>query len=194
ARQDRDLHIPHCGESPLRFRLRESQRGFRDPGRAAWLRRSVLWRLRPLRHSRRAPLAAQHPPGSRRHRADRRRLRGLRPFRGHPAGARPYSADPEGRLVLLHGAIPGGLIDFWSGTDPTKPEPAPHYPIDPAAYAGRCPANSATIRVPPLCQNDVSEMRALGFNVIRLALSWSLLEPQRGIYSRQYLDRVAQVV
>jgi len=112
----------------------------------------------------------------------------------HPAGARPYIADPEGRLVLLHGAIPGGLIDFWSGTDPTKTEPAPHYPIDPAAYAGRCPANSATIRVPPLCQNDVSEMRALGFNVIRLALSWSLLEPQRGIYSRQYLDRVAQVV
>ena len=37
-------------------------------------------------------------------------------------------------------------------------------------------------------------MRALGFNVVRLALSWSLLEPQPGQYSTEYVDRIAQVV
>src|SRR5207253_1587921 len=29
----------------------------------------------------------------------------------HPAGRTAYIADPQGRLVVLHGAIPGGMID-----------------------------------------------------------------------------------
>jgi endoglycosylceramidase len=37
-------------------------------------------------------------------------------------------------------------------------------------------------------------MAALGFNSLRLPLSWSLLEPERGHFSQTYLDRVAQVV
>jgi len=37
-------------------------------------------------------------------------------------------------------------------------------------------------------------MAAMGFNSIRLALTWSLLEPQRGRFNTQYLDRIAQVV
>jgi hypothetical protein len=37
-------------------------------------------------------------------------------------------------------------------------------------------------------------MHALGFDVLRLALSWSLLEPRPGRYDQRYLDRVAQVV
>ena len=113
---------------------------------------------------------------------------------GHPAGRTPFISDERGGLVLLHGAIPGGLIDFWSGTDPSIVSPAPFYPIDPAAYEGRCPANSATIRVPPLCETDLTEMAALGFNSMRLPLSWSLLEPARGEFSVRYLDRVAQVI
>ena len=112
----------------------------------------------------------------------------------HPPGTTPFIADSEGRRVLLHGAIPAGLIDFWSGTDFSVTNPAPYYPIDPAAYDGKCPANSSVIATPPLCQDDIKRMAALGFNSVRLPMSWSLLEPERGKFSKQYLDRVAQVV
>jgi endoglycosylceramidase len=112
----------------------------------------------------------------------------------HPSGRTPFIADEQGRIVLLHGAIPGGLIDFWSGTDHAKTDSPPFYPVDPAAYTGRCPANFATVKVPPLCQQDIEEMAAMGFNSIRLPLTWSLLEPERGRFNKQYFDRVAQVV
>jgi len=112
----------------------------------------------------------------------------------HPEGGQPYIADDQGRMVLLHGAIPGGLIDFWSRSDPPIADPAPYYPIDPAAYDGRCPDNSPAMPIPPLCQDDLASMAALGFNSLRLPLSWSLLEPERGRFNQQYVDRVAQVV
>jgi endoglycosylceramidase len=112
----------------------------------------------------------------------------------HPHGATPFIADPEGRRVELRGTVVAGLIDFWSGTMEDNSQPPPLFPIDPAAYANGCPANYLTIRNPPLCKNDFAEMRALGFNVVRLALSWSLLEPQPGQYSTEYVNRVAQVV
>jgi hypothetical protein len=112
----------------------------------------------------------------------------------HPQGGQPYIADDQGRMVLLHGAIPGGLIDFWSRGDPPIPDPAPYYPIDPAAYDGRCPDNSPAMPVPPLCKDDLASMAALGFNSLRLPLSWSLLEPERGRFNQEYVDRVAQVV
>jgi endoglycosylceramidase len=114
----------------------------------------------------------------------------------HPGGAEiPYIADASGRRVILRGVVAVGLVDYWSGTDLSVLAPAPFLPIDPAAYDnGACPANSATIWVPPLCRNDLAEMKALGFNALRLGLSWSLLEPERGRFSGQYLDRIAQVV
>src|SRR6266849_3652393 len=112
----------------------------------------------------------------------------------HPSNGLPYIADDLKRLVLLHGAIPQGLIDFWNGTDPTNATPAPFYPIDPAAYDGQCPANSPYMPTPPLCQEDIAKMAAFGFNSVRLPLSWSLLEPERGHFSKTYLDRIAQVV
>jgi len=112
----------------------------------------------------------------------------------HAPGTTPFIADQEGRRVLLHGAIPAGLIDFWSGTDYSVTDTPPYYPIDPAAYDGKCPANSSVIATPPLCQDDINRMAALGFNSVRLPMSWSLLEPERGKFSEQYLDRVAQVV
>jgi hypothetical protein len=37
-------------------------------------------------------------------------------------------------------------------------------------------------------------MAALGFNSLRLPLSWSLLEPERGRFNQAYVDRAAQVV
>lgn len=113
----------------------------------------------------------------------------------HRAGMTPFIADGQGRMVLLHGAIPGGLIDFWTGGDQSQPNVPPIYPIDPAQYAGgQCPLNEAASRYPPLCLSDVTDMAAFGFNSIRLPISWSLLEPQRGRFSQMYLDRIAQVV
>ena len=113
----------------------------------------------------------------------------------HPHGGLPYIADEQGRMVILRGVIAAGLIDYWSGSDPSVLAPPPLFPIDPAAYeGGRCPQNFATIRNPPLCQNDLVEMSRLGFDVLRLGLSWSLLEPTPGRYNRQYLARIRQVV
>jgi endoglycosylceramidase len=37
-------------------------------------------------------------------------------------------------------------------------------------------------------------MRSVGFNVIRLCMSWSELEPTPGVYSATYLDRMEQIV
>lgn len=97
----------------------------------------------------------------------------------HPQSGQPYIADDRGRMVLLHGAIPQGLIDFYSSADPSRIDPPPFYPIDPTAYDGRCPDNSLYMPTPPLCQRDVAQMAAFGFNSLRLPLSWSLLEPER---------------
>jgi endoglycosylceramidase len=123
----------------------------------------------------------------------------------HPGGAaRPYIADESGRLVLLRGANAAGLVDYWTGA-PSNP---PLFPVDPAAYTGSCPQNFTSIEAPPLCEvdataaavpsdtseDDFAQMRARGFDVVRLALSWSLLEPQPGRYSTLYVDRIAQVV
>jgi hypothetical protein len=113
----------------------------------------------------------------------------------HPAQGSPYIADDQERMVLLHGAIPASLIDFWTGSNQSQPDVPPVYPIDPAAYSdGRCPPNSLSSRYPPLCFADVTAMAALGFNSVRLPISWSLLEPERGHFNDMYVDRVAQVV
>ena len=37
-------------------------------------------------------------------------------------------------------------------------------------------------------------MRALGYNLVRLVLNWSQLEPNAGVYNTTYLDRIARVV
>src|ERR1700730_17368671 len=107
-----------------------------------------------------------------------------------PSSALPYIADPEGRRVILRGAVSGGLVDYWSGVDNRSLYPPPFHPTDPAAYqGGRCPANSAMVWQPPLCRNDLSEMSALAFDVLRPALSWSFRDPHPGRSNRQYLDR-----
>ena len=43
-------------------------------------------------------------------------------------------------------------------------------------------------------QNDLAQLRAFGFNVLRLCLSWSELEASPGVYSSMYIDRVEQIV
>ncbi len=109
----------------------------------------------------------------------------------HPPSGPAYIADDRGRLVLFHGAVPADLLDFGTSKDWS----APAYPIDPAVYAGgQCPTIVSHSHYPPLCQSDIEQMAALGFNSLRLPLSWSLLEPQRGRFNRTYVDRIAQVV
>ena len=94
-------------------------------------------------------------------------------------------------MVLFHGAVPADLLDFGNSARPDAP---PVYPIDPAAYeGGRCPDIVANA-YPPLCQSDLAQMAAFGFNSLRLPLSWSLLEPERGHFNQAYVDRAAQVV
>ena len=104
----------------------------------------------------------------------------------HPAAGAPFIADDQGRMVLLHGAIPASLLEFGNASP---------NPIDPAGYAGgQCPAGVKGSNYPPLCQSDVDVMAAMGFNSMRLPLSWSLLEPQRGQFNAVYVDRIAQIV
>ena len=112
----------------------------------------------------------------------------------HRQGPQPYISDDLGRLILLHGAISASLLDFGS-SDKSRTDSPPPYPIDPAAYDnGRCPDASAVSRYPPLCQSDLAQMAALGFNSLRLPLSWSLLEPARGQFNQTYVDRLGQIV
>jgi hypothetical protein len=124
------------------------------------------------------------------------------------ADATPYLADTAGRQVLLHGAAVVGLEDV---AYPNADGGPALFPVDSHAYDGRCPAATARLPQPPLCEvqaakpayqqstapgsgDDLAQMRALGFNVIRLVLDWSQLEPEPGRYSTTYLQRVKQVV
>ncbi len=120
----------------------------------------------------------------------------------------PYLADAAGREVLLRGVAAVGMEDV---AYPNANGGPALFPVSPSAYDGRCPKASPLIPQPPLCEvqaslpafsqstapgsgDDFAQMRALGFNVVRLVLNWSQLEPKPGAYSATYLDRVAQVV
>jgi endoglycosylceramidase len=120
----------------------------------------------------------------------------------------PYLADDAGRQVLLHGAAAVGLEDV---AYPDANGGPALFPVSPRAYDGRCPKASPLLPQPPLCEvqasrspyaqsvapasgDDFAQLRALGFDVVRLVLNWSQLEPTPGVYSKTYLARVAQVV
>jgi endoglycosylceramidase len=109
----------------------------------------------------------------------------------HPAGRVPYIADELKRMVLFHGAVPADLLDFGNSA---KRDAPPVYPVDPAPYEGGSCPDIVPNHYPPLCQSDLAQMASLGFNSLRLPLSWSLLEPERGRFSQAYIDRAAQVV
>jgi endoglycosylceramidase len=116
--------------------------------------------------------------------------------------------DAMGREYVLRGVNIG--LEWWGDAG---------RPFDPQLYAeGRCPANLEVPsprrwqwKQPPVCgvdagkgkwaaddsdlgQNDLAQIRAAGFNVVRLAVSWSLIEPEPGEYSQAYLERIEQVV
>jgi endoglycosylceramidase len=81
--------------------------------------------------------------------------------------------DGAGRIALLHGvnARVDGIFDvtFADGREPLE-------------------------AIPPLEETDCRRMRELGFDLLRLPLSWSGVEPERDRFDEAYLDRVAAAV
>src|SRR6478672_11439749 len=107
---------------------------------------------------------------------------------GGPSGLAQL-VDSSGREVLLKGVNVDGLADYF------REDEQPPYPTAPAAYAkGACPADDPTVEGVDVCSYDFSQLAPLGYNVIRLNISWSLLEPAPGRIDGTYLRRIAQVV
>ncbi len=107
---------------------------------------------------------------------------------GGVVGARQI-VDPQGRQVLLRGVNVDGLVDYW------RPDLRISYPVATSRYVGKaCPRDDPKVEGAVLCRLDFAQMRPLGYDSIRLNLSWSLLEPLPGHIDRAYLDRIAQVV
>jgi endoglycosylceramidase len=101
----------------------------------------------------------------------------------------PRIVDAAGRSVLLKGVNVDGIVDYY------RKDLKPPYPSDPAAYAGgACPPDDPSVEGVVLCQFDFDQMKPLGYDAIRLNVSWSLLEPAPGKVDATYLDRIAQVV
>ncbi|MGH9050392.1 MAG: cellulase family glycosylhydrolase, partial [Acidimicrobiia bacterium] len=76
--------------------------------------------------------------------------------------------DADGREVLLRGVNVNALAEYWAGTD------------FPTTF--------------PLADDDPERMASIGWNAVRLVVSWSEVEPAPGRYDEEYLDEVATVV
>jgi endoglycosylceramidase len=72
--------------------------------------------------------------------------------------------DAEGRTVLLRGANVNALAEYWKSTD------------FPTTF--------------PFGEEDAEQMAAIGWNAVRLLLSWSRVEPAPGEYDEAYLQEV----
>lgn len=84
-------------------------------------------------------------------------------------GGLPVIGDATGRQVILRGVNVNQLIDY--------------YLRDPAV-----PATG------PLTDDDFAQIASMGFDVVRLGMSWSRLEPTRGELDRAYLGQIKEAV
>ncbi|GAC1441189.1 MAG: hypothetical protein NVSMB51_21250 [Solirubrobacteraceae bacterium] len=108
------------------------------------------------------------------------------------AGGLARILDDRGREVLLRGVNVNGLEDYYANASAPLQR---SYPIDPARYRnGRCPQRNSAVESMAVCALDAPQLARLGYNSVRLAVSWSLLEPRPGKIDRTYVERVAQVV
>ncbi|MET8149960.1 glycoside hydrolase family 5 protein [Actinoplanes sp. NPDC049668] len=97
---------------------------------------------------------------------------GMEYLQVHPApaaGGLATIGDVTGRQVILRGVNVNQLIDY--------------HLRDPAVPATQPPTDG-----------DFEQMAAMGFNVIRLGMSWSRLEPRRGTFDESYLRQVQAAV
>lgn len=76
--------------------------------------------------------------------------------------------DATGREVLLRGVNLNSYVEYWSGND------------FPTTF--------------PFGEADAERMAQVGWNAVRLLLSWSRVEPEPGVYDESYLDEIAQAV
>jgi endoglycosylceramidase len=76
--------------------------------------------------------------------------------------------DARGREVLLRGVNVNALVDYWR--------------------YGAKPTTSA------LTDDDVDAIAAIGWDAVRLLVSWSRIEPRPGHYDEHYLDEVQRTV
>ncbi|CAD7974846.1 unnamed protein product, partial [Amoebophrya sp. A25] len=103
--------------------------------------------------------------------------------------------DAQGREAIFRGVNVG--VEEWANDG---------RPWHPDLYAdGKCPSAQDSKNQPPACavnfqkvpkweqntiytsRNDLAQVRSLlGFNLIRMAISWSLLEPKAGVISEDY--------
>ena len=84
-----------------------------------------------------------------------------------PAGGR--IVDSEDREVLLRGANVNGLVEYWQ------------YGEFPTTF--------------PITEDDAEMMSDdIGWNAVRLLVSWSRVEPEPGQYDEAYLDEVQDAV
>lgn len=77
--------------------------------------------------------------------------------------------DSDGRQVLLRGVNLSALGDYY------LPNPAYPAPV-------------------PLQPDDFADIAAEGFNVVRLLVSWSALEPARDVIDQSYLHQIREAV
>lgn len=84
-------------------------------------------------------------------------------------GAAPAIATADGRQVLLRGVNVNQLGDYYRQN----------------------PAIGQTV---PLRRSDFRAMGRLGFDVVRLIVHWSALEPRRGVFDTAYLARIRRAV
>jgi endoglycosylceramidase len=84
-------------------------------------------------------------------------------------GERAGIFDRQGRYVILRGANYNVLVDYWS-------------------------ANASVPTTKEYSEDDFRLMASYGFNCVRLAFSWSKLEPVRGQYDQNYINQIKKAI